>query len=233
MGRQEDRSVSRAFNADGVAADPPAGLRERKKFKTRDALSRAALDLFSSRGYDATTVDDIAASIDVSKRTFFRYFDGKEEVLLSVMRDAADQLIAELERRPAGEDPLTALRKAGEHAIRESADRMPPHNGMPLYLAVIDLIESTPALLAANLRVLLDRQDVIVDILARREGVDPVTDPRPRLLVALYGAAALVANRAWHESEQTETQALLDSIDLHLDCIAPAVTGHWATPSTS
>jgi AcrR family transcriptional regulator len=219
--------MSSATAAD-VVGELPAGLRERKKVKTRDALSRAALDLFRSRGYEATTVDDIAASIDVSKRTFFRYFEGKEDVLLRFQRDVADLMLEELVRRPERETPLVALRTAGSHAIEQVAARLPAYRGQPMYLAAISLIESTPGLVAAHLRVLLDRKDAIAQVLADREGLDPTADPRPRLLVSVYGAAVVVANRAWYEAGGTDTQALLDCIDEHLDSLTSAVSGRWS-----
>ncbi len=210
-------------------AGMPAGLRERKKLKTRYALSQAALDLFHTRGYEATTVDDIAAAIDVSKRTFFRYFDGKEEVLLSVVREASDLLIAELAQRPAEEQPLAALREAGATALRHLADSLPLYDGVPLYLAAIRLIESTPALTAAHLRLLLEREQEVVDILARREGVDPATDSRPRLLTWTYCATVLVANRAWAEAGGTGLKEMLDVIDAHIDNLGSTLAGHWAS----
>ena len=92
------------------AASREAGLRERKTQRTRELIASAALELFGSRGYHATTVADIAAAADVSERTVFTYFQTKEDILFSdhaVFRDRLAQALAE---RPAGASALDTLR---------------------------------------------------------------------------------------------------------------------------
>ena len=62
-------------------------LRQFKKQQAREALFNAALDLFFKKGFDQTTVDEIADQAVVSRRTFFRYYASKEDVLVSWMDD--------------------------------------------------------------------------------------------------------------------------------------------------
>lgn len=86
-----------------------SGLRERKKERTREAIQREALRLIASRGYEATTCEQIAAAAEVSPATLFRYFATKEDI---VLQDGYDPLIADAVRaRPAHESSLTAVRR--------------------------------------------------------------------------------------------------------------------------
>ena len=204
-------------------------LRDRKKLRTRDALCHAALDLFGSRGFEATTLDDIAAVVEVSKRTVLRYFTGKEDVLLAVFRQTATLTRRELERRPAYETPLTALREATAHALREVARDLPEYHGTPTCLAVLRLVAVTPCLFASLHHVLLCEQEALAAILAAREGIPAASaDPRPGLLVAVHAAAMTVAIRGWQATGPGDLDTLLATVDTCLDQLAPTVSGHWS-----
>src|SRR5262245_4453151 len=148
-------------------------LRERKKQRTRDALLRAAVELFTSRGYERTTVDDIAEAVDVSQRTFFRYFaGGKEEAALALQELAVARFVEAVRERPADEAPMEALRQAvleGWDTLHEVIEAVVP---IELYLRMYRVIESTPVLLAAHLRRNEEIEDTIARVLAGREGLD-------------------------------------------------------------
>src|SRR5881409_3232752 len=91
------------------------GLRERKKQKTRWAIQEHALRLFAEQGYDATTVEQIAAAAEVSPSTFFRYFPSKEDV---VIQDQYDPILASImAAAPAELGPVGALRHAMRTAL--------------------------------------------------------------------------------------------------------------------
>jgi AcrR family transcriptional regulator len=86
------------------------GLRERKKQQTRETIARVALELFAKRGYEHTTLAEIAAAADVSKRTIFAYFESKEDILFCDEPMFYEQLKEKLEQRPPGATTVDALR---------------------------------------------------------------------------------------------------------------------------
>src|ERR1700676_4004658 len=97
-----------------MALDEPIvarpGLRERKKQQTRDTIARVALELFAERGYDHTTLAEIADAADVSTRTIFAYFQSKEDILFCDEPAFFDELKRALEQRPPGATTVDALR---------------------------------------------------------------------------------------------------------------------------
>ncbi|QIS13096.1 TetR/AcrR family transcriptional regulator [Nocardia arthritidis] len=98
---------------------PPSALRDRKKDRTRRALLEAAVELFETRGYEATTVADIAAAAEVGTRTFFNYFASKEELLFPEPDERVRAAVAAIASRRSDERPvevlLRALRAAGDN----------------------------------------------------------------------------------------------------------------------
>ncbi|MEU3658699.1 TetR family transcriptional regulator [Streptomyces sp. NPDC032940] len=213
--------------AGGVQSAPRPGLRERKKLRTRDTLLRSALELFTERGYEETTVDDIVEAADVSQRTFFRYFASKEEAAFFVARLAESHFVAAVARRPPAEAPLEALRGAlveSWDTIGEAVGQLVP---LELHMRFYRLIESTPALLAAHLRRATELEDEIARIVAAREGLDPDADPRPRVVVAVFGAVMRVTERIWSERDDAGLAALRDLTASYLDQVEPALTGSW------
>ncbi|MDI1456122.1 TetR family transcriptional regulator [Streptomyces sp. NPDC004009] len=202
-------------------------LRDRKKRRTREALLRAALELFTTQGYEHTTVDEIAEAVDVSQRTFFRYFAGKEEVAFAVQEMTEALFVAAVRARPAHEAPMEALRQAvleGWDAIRETVDSAVP---VELYLRMYRTIESTPALLAAHLRRSVATEETIARLLAEREGVDVDTDPRPRLAVAVFGGVMRVTERQWCTGDDFSLEAVRRLTVSYLDQLGSALTGNW------
>ena len=92
-----------------------SGLRERKKARTRASLREHALRLFREQGYQATTVEQIAAAAEVSPSTFFRYFPTKEDVVLQ--DDMDTRMIAAFEQQPPGVGPIAAVRAAAREMV--------------------------------------------------------------------------------------------------------------------
>ena len=162
------------------------GLRERKKAETRQAIGDAALALAVERGPAAVTVDDIAAEAGISPRTVFNYFATKEEAILGVDPERRRDLLAQLEARPVGEAPLTALREA----MRDSTGTS---DGAVRWRTRARLARQHPQLQTAYVAGFTALEDELTEVVARRSGLDPTRDPFPRLVVAVALTAMRVA----------------------------------------
>ena len=173
------------------SAAPVEGLRERHRKRTAADLEEAALSLFSERGFDAVTIDDIAAAADVSRRTFFRYYGSKEDVILSDHPKRLDELQAALDRRPAEESTLAALR----HAIMSLADTYEEQREH--MLRRFSLMMTTPALEARSLCLQRNWETAVTEMLADRMGVDPAADLRPGVVASTTMAAMRIATANW------------------------------------
>ncbi|MFF5444804.1 TetR family transcriptional regulator [Streptomyces sp. NPDC012888] len=209
------------------APAPAAGLRERKKRRTRDALLRAALLLFTSQGYEETTVDEITEAVKVSQRTFFRYFANKEEAAFAVQDLVESHFMAALRARPAGEGPLEALRNAvlsSWDTVGEAIAEVVP---VDLYMRTYRVIESTPALLAVHLRRSTELEDLIAGLVAEREGLDVDADPRPRVAVAAFSGVMRLTGRLWCQGEDSSVAAIRRMTEDYLDQIGPALADDW------
>jgi AcrR family transcriptional regulator len=163
------------------------GLRERKKHDTRVAISRAALTLAIERGPDAVTVDDIAASADVSPRTVFNYFATKEEAILGFDPNRKLELGQSVLDRPKRETPLTTLRAA----FVEIATGVPEVAEMSR--ARVQLVRDHPQLHPSYVAGYAALENALVDAVAQRTGLDPERSLYPRLVVSTAIAAFRVA----------------------------------------
>src|SRR4051794_1237115 len=93
-----------------MSTEPAPTLRDHAREAVRSEVQRQAWLLFSEHGFEATTVDRIAAASGMSRRTFFRYFASKDDLVLARMVESGAELVRVLEERPAEEEPWTALR---------------------------------------------------------------------------------------------------------------------------
>src|SRR5437899_854162 len=158
-----------------AAAMEELGRRERKKLRTREALIDAAFKQFAERGFEATTVEEIADEVDVSSRTFFRYFSSKEDVILTFHEEQFARIVEALCARPPEEPVITALRRAIV-SVAESYERGDGGTDASRLQCILEMSSQSPSVLARTLEHAQKKQSTLTRILADRMGVDPKDD---------------------------------------------------------
>lgn len=99
--------------------DEGDGVRERKRQETRRRITEAGVRLISSKGYEQTTLDEIAEAAGISRRSFFHHFKSKDDILLSLQGSMARTLITQLETMPPGGRPLEVMQTVMLDALRQ------------------------------------------------------------------------------------------------------------------
>lgn len=181
------------------------GLRERKKLATRHALSQAALRLAVERGLDNVLIEDIAAEVDVSARTFNNYFGSKYQAICALGVDRAEQLGTALRARPASE-PLWAAITEALVAHYDEADNLPDRD----WIAAVRLVMTAPVLQGEHLKMNATMQRVLAEAIAERAGTDVERDMLPMIIAGAVTAASQVAVERWlAAASSTRLQPLL------------------------
>jgi len=174
------------------------GLRERKKRETRIALSWAAVRLTVERGYDNVRVEDIAAAVGVSPRTFNNYFASKGEAITTRHLDRAVLIADELRGRPADEPLWEAITNAvlgrfGMGQDDSGADQQ--------WVDGVRLMVGNPALQTDFIRANAAAEAEIAAAIAERTGTDLTRDLYPKLVAGVVGSAITVAMEHWQRAD--------------------------------
>ncbi|NGO69075.1 TetR/AcrR family transcriptional regulator [Streptomyces boncukensis] len=194
------------------------GLRERKKLQTRSALRDAAVRLYLERGPAAVTVQDICEAAGVSQRTFFNYFDSKDDAVFDWDNRLAGDLTAQLAARPAQEPPLEALRRTF-------------HATLPALVADAGwrdrrrLLQAHPELIPKLVHSSSHMPEALASALYERTGL-PQESLYPRLLTGAALTALRASIGAWDpESPAEDLLAVLDECFRSLAAGLPMPTG--------
>lgn len=169
-------------------------------------IGATAMRLFLERGFEATTMEQIANEVDISRRSLFRYFGTKEDIVLGYLVEAGMAVRDALEARPASEPPWEALRAALESLVLVP-DYSPERN-----LAISKMLYGTPSLRAGHLEKQLRWQELLVPNIEMRLGVAEAAgdvssntpDPRAKAIVACALTCLDVTNEIWTRSEGKE-----------------------------
>jgi len=192
----------------------PTGRHEHKA-ETRQALIDAALWLFASKGYEATSTDEIAEAAGVSPRTFFRYYETKDRVLFFGGEAFHQAVIRDLPSQPADLDDFAAL-AATVRSLAPVVELLKQR--IRLYFKAVD---ASTVLLGQHARAVRDYDEALTQALARRRGLG-TPDDRCRAAARLFTLVSDHAYRAWLTSKRPLNDVMAECFALFSDVAAPA-----------
>lgn len=190
-------------------------LQARKQQFVRDAIWDAATELFAEKGFDETTVDDIAARAGVSRRSFFRYFASKSDLMAQGIVSYGADLIEAIDSCP----PSTPLPDVFRATVLRIAAQSAAH---PRTRRIMEVAARYPAARAAQISRMAEVQDRVAEAFARRtQGFD---DQTPGILAGLTLSVLAVTFRAWFDQGQPDISVTANQILSTLSRLIPAST---------
>ncbi|MFI6598836.1 TetR family transcriptional regulator [Nonomuraea sp. NPDC050536] len=150
------------------------GLRERKKQRTHEAISEAAIALFLQHGFDQVSITQVAEAAEVSRRTLFAYFPAKEDLVVHRFADHEAEAARVVRARPQGATPIEALRDHFLDGLRRR-DPITGLNDIPEILALTGMILRTPALVARMTRFQEGAERALAEALQETAGAPALT----------------------------------------------------------
>ncbi|MCC6217128.1 MAG: TetR family transcriptional regulator [Polyangiaceae bacterium] len=177
------------------AATSPAGRRALRKAETRRTIDRAALALFRERGFDATTVDEIASAAGIGRRTFFRYFASKEDLMFPYQAERERELRRIFAAAGAEEAPIAAVRRAALALARVYSEERAD------ILSRQRIIDACPALVARETELDRNLELLIGEHFARSASSGRTAARRARLLAGAVFGVIRAAVREWTRAD--------------------------------
>jgi len=194
-------------------------MQDRKRQAVRDEIARAAWELFDIEGYEATTVEVIAERAGISRRSFFRYYSSKEDVVVGTSDALAEDFLAAFRARPAGETPLEAIRRALRPVVVERVK----DTGQAR--AIMRLLRESPTLRRAMMERHARLEERLAALLATRTGADPRRDPTPALLAFVARALIDTAFNVWFDQRPADAGAMVDDLFRRLRAVVAPPRG--------
>lgn len=179
-------------------------LRDRTRRAVREEVIARAWDLFARKGFEGTTVDEIATAAGMSRRSFFRYFASKENLLLEQLLDHARTVADAFGQRPAEEPLWTSLRAAFEPLV--TGHEAHPEYAKPL---IVMLRESDLRATLQERRVRME--ELLTPLVAERLSGEEHRAIRARSIAGAAVSCFVIAQQAWADDGVGTFGALLDA----------------------
>jgi AcrR family transcriptional regulator len=182
-----------------------SSLRIRKHQVVRDAIFDSAIEIFGGKGFDETTVEEIAQAAGVSRASFFRYFSSKDDLLAQNVIKYGDALAAAIRASPPSSTPLEIMRQTILAVAKETANS--PHARR-----VVDIALRSAAARQAHMSRMVEVESKVATAFAERVGSLSKDEIEPRLLAIMTLSAMNVAVMSWHRGDSEELTAAVEQV---------------------